>query len=90
LLLSGTTGTPQTHPQFFLVLKKVPLSQYHAEMKNLMNEVWGPPETEQQDLNKLESSLKVFFAKHKNMRQVTPAPNHWFGRFPSIMCELML
>jgi hypothetical protein len=55
-----------------------------------MNEVWGPSETEQQDLNELESSLKAFFAKHKNVRQVTPAPKHWFGRFPSKMCELML
>jgi hypothetical protein len=46
-----------------------------------MNEVWGPSETEQKDLNELEGSLKVFFAKHKNVSQVTPAPKHWFGRF---------
>ena len=33
-----------------------------------MNEVWGNPETEQQDLTTLEGNLKVFFAKHKNVR----------------------
>jgi hypothetical protein len=42
LLLSGATGTPTTHPQLFPVLKKVPMSQHHAEMTNLMNEVWAP------------------------------------------------
>ena len=81
LLLSGATGTPQTLPHFFPVLKKVPLSQRHTEISNLMNEVWGNPETEQQDLTTLEGNLKVFFAKHKNVRQVTPAPKHWFRHF---------
>ena len=46
LLLSGATGMPKTHPQFFPVLQKVPLAQRHAEMTKLMNEVWGKPETE--------------------------------------------
>jgi hypothetical protein len=60
-------------------------------MTSLMNEVWGSPETEQQDLNELESNLKVFFAKHKNVRQVTLAPKHWFGHFFRVtMCELVL
>ncbi|KAK1608113.1 hypothetical protein QYE76_031786 [Lolium multiflorum] len=36
-----------------------------------MNEVWGNPETEQQELTTLEGNLKVFFAKHKNVRQNT-------------------
>jgi hypothetical protein len=48
LLLSGATGTPQTHTHHFPTLKKIPLSQRHVEMTNLMNEVWGNPETEQQ------------------------------------------
>jgi hypothetical protein len=67
LLLSGETGTPQTHPHIFPVLKKIPLSQRHVEMTNSMNEVWGNPETEQQELTTLEGNLKVFFAKHKNV-----------------------
>jgi hypothetical protein len=54
-----------------------------------MNEVWGPSETEQQVLSNLGGSLKVFFAKHKNVRQVTPAPKRWFIHFPGNMCEPM-
>jgi hypothetical protein len=71
LLLSDATGTPETHPQFFPVLQKVPLAQLHAEMTNLMNEVWGNLETEQQDLTILKDNLRIFFANHKSMRQVT-------------------
>jgi hypothetical protein len=81
LLLSGATGTPKTHPHFFPVLQKVPLAQRHAEMTSLMNEVWGEPETEQQDLTTLEENLRVFFTKHKTVRQVTLAPKHWFRYF---------
>ncbi|KAK1628289.1 hypothetical protein QYE76_002604 [Lolium multiflorum] len=33
--------------------------------------VWGNPETEQHELTMLEGNLKVFFAKHKNVRQNT-------------------
>jgi hypothetical protein len=47
LLLSGATGTPQTHPHLFPVLRKAPLHQRHTEMTNLMNEVWGLAETEE-------------------------------------------
>ncbi|KAK1682833.1 hypothetical protein QYE76_043681 [Lolium multiflorum] len=36
-----------------------------------MDEVWGNPETEQQVLTTLEGELKIFFAKHKNVRQNT-------------------
>jgi hypothetical protein len=43
LLLSGATGTPQTHPHLVLVLQKIPLSQRHTQMTKLMNEVWGNP-----------------------------------------------
>ena len=81
LKLSGATGTPQTHPQYFPVLTKVPLSQRHAELTKLMEEVWGNPETEQKDLAAFEDGVRVFFAKHKHLRQVTPAPKHWFRLF---------
>ena len=90
LMLSGATGTPQTHPHFFPVLQRIPLAQRHAEMMNLMNEVWGKPETEQQDLATFEDNLRVFFAKHKAVHQVILAPKHWFRYFPGKMCEPML
>jgi hypothetical protein len=81
LRLSGATGTPQTHPHFFPVLQKVPLSQRHKEISDMMEQVWGPANTEEQELNELEGGIKAFFAKHKNVRQVTPAPRHWFMHF---------
>jgi hypothetical protein len=34
-LLSGATGTPQTHPHLFPVLRKAPLHQHHTEMIKL-------------------------------------------------------
>ncbi|KAK1608550.1 hypothetical protein QYE76_032223 [Lolium multiflorum] len=71
LPLSGETGTPQMHPHLFPVLQRAPLSQRHAEMSHLMNEVWGHPDTEEQMLSKLEVEIKVFFAQHKNVRQNT-------------------
>jgi hypothetical protein len=46
-----------------------------------MNEVWGEADTEQQHLATLEDNLRVFFAKHKAVRQVTLAPKHWFRHF---------
>jgi hypothetical protein len=46
-----------------------------------MNEVCGQADTEQQHLATLEDNLRVFFAKHKAMRQVTLAPKHWFIYF---------
>jgi hypothetical protein len=90
LPLSGATGTPQTHPHLFLFLQKIPLSQRDAEISHLMNEVSGNPEAEQQMLVTIEDELKIFFTKHKNVRQVTLAPKHWFGHFPGNMCEPML
>ncbi|KAK1630893.1 hypothetical protein QYE76_005208 [Lolium multiflorum] len=71
LLLSRVTSTPQTHPHLFPVLQRVPLSQRHAEISSMMDKVWGPANTKQQELNELESGLKVFFAKHKDVRQNT-------------------
>ncbi|KAK1692424.1 hypothetical protein QYE76_009121 [Lolium multiflorum] len=71
LTLSGATGTPQTHPHLFQILQKVPLSQRHAEISAMMDQVWGPTNTEEQELTDLESGIKVFFAKHKNVRETT-------------------
>ncbi|KAK1573103.1 hypothetical protein QYE76_008314 [Lolium multiflorum] len=71
LTLSGATGTPQTHPHFFPILQKVPLSQRHAEISAMMEQVWGPANTEEQELTELEGGIKAFFAKHKNVRQNT-------------------
>ncbi|KAK1651043.1 hypothetical protein QYE76_068848 [Lolium multiflorum] len=71
LTLSGATGTPQTHPHLFPILQKAPLSQRHAEISAMMDQVWGPANTEEQELADLESGLKVFFVKHKNVRQNT-------------------
>ena len=47
----------------------------------MMEQVWGPANTEEQELNELEGGIKAFFAKHKNVRQVTLAPKHWVGHF---------
>ncbi|KAK1670389.1 hypothetical protein QYE76_058548 [Lolium multiflorum] len=69
--LIRATGTPQTHPELFPSLQKVPLSQRHAEVSAMMDQVQGPANTEMQELSNLESDLKVFFAKHKNVRQNT-------------------
>jgi hypothetical protein len=74
----------------FWYFKKAHLAQRHAEMTNLRNEVWGKPETEQQYLATLEDKIRVFFAKHKDVCQVTLAPKHWFRYFPSEICEPML
>ncbi|KAK1617646.1 hypothetical protein QYE76_023163 [Lolium multiflorum] len=49
----------------------VPLAQRHAEISAMMEQVWGPANTEEQELADLESGLKVFFAKHKSVRQNT-------------------
>ncbi|KAK1601668.1 hypothetical protein QYE76_037687 [Lolium multiflorum] len=39
--------------------------------KAMMEKVWGPADTEMKELSDLESELKVFFAKHKEVRQST-------------------
>jgi hypothetical protein len=62
LLMSGATGTPQTHPHLFPVLQKIPLAQRYADMTNLMNEVWGNPEMEQQDLTKLSKIVSGYYS----------------------------
>ncbi|KAK1631011.1 hypothetical protein QYE76_005326 [Lolium multiflorum] len=37
----------------------------------MMEQVLGPANTEEQELNELEGGIKAFFAKHKNVRQNT-------------------
>jgi hypothetical protein len=74
--LIHATGASQTSS-----LQKLPLSQRHAEISAMMEKVWGPADTEMKELSDLESELKVFFAKHKEVRQVTLAPKHWFRHF---------
>ncbi|KAK1664581.1 hypothetical protein QYE76_052740 [Lolium multiflorum] len=71
LPLSGATGTPQTHPHMFPVIPRISLSQRHAEMTRLMNEVWGEPDPEESTLAKLEGEINLFFAQHKHVRQNT-------------------
>jgi hypothetical protein len=88
--LIHATSTLQTQPQPTPTLQKLPLAQRHVEVSAMMDKVWGPANTEMQELTDLESELKVFFAKHKEVRQVTLAPKHWFGHFPGNMCEPML
>jgi hypothetical protein len=79
--LIHATGALQTPP-----LQKLPLSQRHAEVSAMMEKVWGPANVEMQELSELEISLKDFFAKHKNVRQVTLAPKHWFRHFFRVTC----
>ena len=43
----------------------------------MLNKVWGKPDEETRELAELEDGLKEFFAKHKEVRQVTLAPKHW-------------
>jgi hypothetical protein len=43
----------------------------------MLNKVWGKPEEEVGYLAELEDSLKEFFAKHREVRQVILAPKHW-------------
>nr|XP_051196618.1 uncharacterized protein LOC127309949 [Lolium perenne] len=64
--LIHATGASQTSS-----LQKLPLSQRHAEISAMMEKVWGPADTEMKELSDLESELKVFFAKHKEVRQST-------------------
>jgi hypothetical protein len=40
-----------------------------------MNEVWGHPETEKQELDDFEDSFRTFFMKHKVIRQVILSPS---------------
>ncbi|KAK1653032.1 hypothetical protein QYE76_070837 [Lolium multiflorum] len=74
LRLSGATGTPQTHPHFFPVLQKVPLSQRHKEISDMMEQVWGPANTEEQELNELEGGIKAFFRQAQECASGNTSP----------------
>nr|XP_051202176.1 uncharacterized protein LOC127315758 [Lolium perenne] len=69
--LIHATSTLQTDPQPTPSLQKLPLAQRHAEVSTMMDKVWGTANTEMQELTNLENDLKVFFAKHKDVRQNT-------------------
>ena len=43
----------------------------------MLNKVWGKSDEDVRELAVLEDSLKEFFAKHKEVRQVILAPKHW-------------
>ncbi|KAK1696517.1 hypothetical protein QYE76_013214 [Lolium multiflorum] len=43
----------------------------HVEVSTMLNKVWGKPDEEMRELADLEDGLKVFFAKHKEVRQTT-------------------
>ncbi|KAK1678290.1 hypothetical protein QYE76_039138 [Lolium multiflorum] len=47
-------------------LQKLSLAQRYAEVSAMLNKVWGKPDEEVRDL---EDGLKVFFAKHKEVRR---------------------
>ncbi|KAM0851416.1 hypothetical protein ACQ4PT_052436 [Festuca glaucescens] len=66
-------GTPSMHPHLFPILLRALLHQCCNEITNLMNEVWGNPETEKEDLEEFEDAFLTFFAKHKTIRQSTRA-----------------
>ncbi|KAK1630899.1 hypothetical protein QYE76_005214 [Lolium multiflorum] len=69
--LIHATGMLQAHPQPTPSLQKLPLSQRHTEVSAMMEKVWGPANTEMKELSDLESDLKIFFPKHKEVRQNT-------------------
>ncbi|KAK1609402.1 hypothetical protein QYE76_033075 [Lolium multiflorum] len=52
-------------------LQKLTLAERHAEVSAMLNKVWGKPDEEVRELAELESDLKDFFAKHKEVRQTT-------------------
>lgn len=84
--LIHATSTLQADPQLTPSLQKLTLAQRHAKVSDMMEKVWGPADTEMKELSDLESDLKVFFAKHKEVRQVTLAPKHWVRHFFRVTC----
>ncbi|KAK1696247.1 hypothetical protein QYE76_012944 [Lolium multiflorum] len=69
--LIHTSGTLQANPQPAPSLQKRSLAERHAEVSAMLDKVWGKPNVEMQELTELEDGLKVFFAKHKEVRQTT-------------------
>nr|XP_051190458.1 uncharacterized protein LOC127303798 [Lolium perenne] len=69
--LIHTSSTLQANPQPAPSLQKCSLAERHAEVSAMLDKVWGKPNVEMQELTELEDGLKVFFAKHKEVRQTT-------------------
>ncbi|KAK1619803.1 hypothetical protein QYE76_025320 [Lolium multiflorum] len=67
--LLQVTNTTRVDPRPTPSLQKLTLAQRHAEVSAMLNKVWGKPDEEIREL--AEDSLKVFFAKHKEVRQTT-------------------
>ncbi|KAK1609410.1 hypothetical protein QYE76_033083 [Lolium multiflorum] len=67
--LIHASSTLQTDPQPTPSLQKLSLAQRYAEVSAMMDKVWGTANTEMQELTDLDNDLKVFFAKHKDVRQ---------------------
>ncbi|KAK1649949.1 hypothetical protein QYE76_067754 [Lolium multiflorum] len=65
------TITIRVEPRPTQSLQKLTLAQRHAEVSAMLNKVWGKPDEEMRELADLEDGLKVFFAKHKEVRQTT-------------------
>jgi hypothetical protein len=84
--LIHASSTLQANPQPAPSLQKRSLAERHAEVSAMMDKVWGKANVEMQELTELEDGLKVFFAKHKDVRQVTLAPKHWVRHFFRVTC----
>nr|XP_051190525.1 uncharacterized protein LOC127303857 [Lolium perenne] len=69
--LIHASSTLQANPQPAPSLQKRSLAERHAEVSAMMDKVWGKANVEMQELTELEDGLKVFFAKHKDVRQTT-------------------
>ncbi|KAK1696929.1 hypothetical protein QYE76_013626 [Lolium multiflorum] len=69
--LLQVTNTTRVDPRPTPSLQKLTLAQRHAEVSAMLNKVWGKPDEEIRELADLEDGLKVFFAKHKEVRQTT-------------------
>jgi hypothetical protein len=84
--LIHTSSTLQANPQPAPSLQKRSLAERHAEVSAMLDKVWGKSNVEMQELTEQEDGLKVFFAKHKEVRQVTLAPKHWVRHFFRVTC----
>ncbi|KAK1607932.1 hypothetical protein QYE76_031605 [Lolium multiflorum] len=69
--LLQVTNATRVDPRPTPSLQKLTLAQRHAEVSAMLNNVWGKPDEEMRELADLEDGLKLFFAKHKEVRQTT-------------------
>ncbi|KAK1616929.1 hypothetical protein QYE76_022446 [Lolium multiflorum] len=68
--LLQVTNATRVHLQPTPSFQKLTLAQRHAEVSAMLNKVWGKPDEEVRELADLEISLKDFFAKHREVRQL--------------------